>query len=300
LEQNVLSGIINLNKPPGKTSFQMVAHVRRLSGVRKVGHSGTLDPDATGVLPIFIGRTTRLVSYLTDANKTYHAEIEFGSATDTYDSSGDVIQTGDPSFLTTEIIESALTVFRGSIEQVPPMFSAIKYKGKPLYHLARAGVEVPRKPREVTIFKLDIISWKAPVLSIEVECSKGTYIRSLAHDLGQLLECGAHLKGLIRTKSGPFLIDDSISISQIEESAQEGKWQDIVHPPDFILGHLGTVILDITQEDSVIHGRPFSIAGDQLWGDDELRRAYSSDGRFLALITYDRNEGLWKPVKVFT
>ncbi|NQT72599.1 MAG: tRNA pseudouridine(55) synthase TruB [Chloroflexi bacterium] len=297
---DVFDGIINLNKPQGKTSFQMVALVRRLSGVRKVGHSGTLDPDATGVLPILIGRATRLASFLTDSRKTYRAEVEFGTATDTYDSSGNVVQTGDSSSLTIEQVEAALSSFRGSIEQIPPMFSAIKHQGKPLYHLARAGIEVPRNPRKVTIFELDIISWKAPILSIEVECSKGTYIRSLAHDLGQMLECGAHLKSLVRTQSGPFTVDESVSITQLEECFKEGKWQTIVHSPDFILGHLDSVMVGTVEEDSVIHGRPFTVAEGHEEYDGEQRRAYSSEGRFLALVKFDREKGLWKPVKVFT
>ncbi len=297
--QNVLDGIINLNKPQGKTSFQMVALVRRLSEVRKVGHSGTLDPDATGVLPILIGKATKLARFLTDSDKTYHAEIEFGSATDTYDSSGSVVQTGDSSSLTIEQVEVALSSFRGSIEQIPPMFSAIKYQGKPLYHLARAGIEVPRKPRKVTIFTLDITSWEIPILSIEVECSKGTYIRSLAHDLGQMLGCGAHLKRLIRTKSGPFIINDSVSVEQVEGCFREGELQSIVHLPDFILGHLDSVTVGETEEDSVIHGRSFAVTEDQSGYDGEIRRTYSSEGRFLALVKFDQKDGLWKPVKVF-
>jgi len=299
LGQNVLDGIINLNKPQGKTSFQMVALVRRLSEVRKVGHSGTLDPDATGVLPILIGKATKLARFLTDSDKTYHAEIEFGSATDTYDSSGSVVQTGDSSSLTIEQVEVALSSFRGSIEQIPPMFSAIKYQGKPLYHLARAGIEVPRKPRKVTIFTLDITSWEIPILSIEVECSKGTYIRSLAHDLGQMLGCGAHLKRLIRTKSGPFIINDSVSVEQVEGCFREGELQSIVHLPDFILGHLDSVTVGETEEDSVIHGRSFAVTEDQSGYDGEIRRTYSSEGRFLALVKFDQKDGLWKPVKVF-
>lgn len=296
---DVFDGIINLNKPQGKTSFQMVALVRRLSGVRKVGHSGTLDPDATGVLPILIGRATRLARFLTDSRKAYHAEVEFGIATDTYDSSGTTVQTGDSSFLTMDLVEATLSSFRGSIEQIPPMFSAIKHQGKPLYHLARAGIEVPRKPRSVTIFELHITSWEAPVLTIEVECSKGTYIRSLAHDLGQMLGCGAHLKSLIRTSSGNFSIEDSISVEQLEECSREGEWQMIVHAPDFILGHLDTVVVNKEEEESISHGRSFVVTQDQAGCAGEQRRAYSHDGRFLALVKLDQTGNLWKPEKVF-
>ncbi|MBT4510958.1 MAG: tRNA pseudouridine(55) synthase TruB, partial [Chloroflexi bacterium] len=160
--RDAIDGLINLNKPKGKTSFQMVSLVRRLSGVRKVGHSGTLDPDATGVLPILIGRPTRLATFLTESTKVYRAEVEFGISTDTYDASGNVVQRGDTSALATERIEAALDSFRGVIEQTPPMYSAIKYQGKPLYHLARAGVEVPRQSRKVTISRLEITDWQSP------------------------------------------------------------------------------------------------------------------------------------------
>ncbi len=277
----------------------MVSLVRRLSGVRKVGHSGTLDPDATGVLPILIGRTTRLASFLTESTKVYRAEVEFGISTDTYDASGEIVQRGDTSALTTEKIEAVLENFRGVIEQMPPMYSAIKYQGKPLYHLARAGVEVPRQSRTVTIFRLEITDWQSPVLSIEVECSKGTYIRSLAHDLGQVLECGAHLRDLVRIRTGPFHIDESISVEQLENGFQSGTWNEFLHPPDLAIAHLDAVVVDSEGEEAVLHGRAFSVDVDQLVGEGEQRRAYSSDGRFLALICFNREDNLWQPKRVF-
>ncbi|MGB2885276.1 MAG: tRNA pseudouridine(55) synthase TruB, partial [Dehalococcoidia bacterium] len=188
-----IDGILNLDKPRGKTSFEVVAVVRRVSGERRVGHGGTLDPEATGVLPIYLGQGTRLVEFLVDARKVYQAEIELGISTDTYDATGRIVGRGDTSALTREDVEAATYSFKGSVEQVPPMYSAVKHQGVPLYRWARAGIELPRKTRKVEFYRIEVLEWRPPLLSLEVECSKGTYIRSLAHDLGAKLGCGAHL-----------------------------------------------------------------------------------------------------------
>ncbi|MDY6912342.1 MAG: tRNA pseudouridine(55) synthase TruB [Chloroflexota bacterium] len=295
----ITNGIINLNKPPKKTSFQMVALVRKLSEIRKVGHSGTLDPDATGVLPILLGKATKLASFLTESTKVYQAEIEFGTATDTYDSSGSITWQGDPSTLTLAQIQSELAAFHGFIEQKPPMYSAIKYHGKPLYQLARAGIEIDRKSRQVHLFRLEILNWDNPVLALEIECSKGTYIRSLAHDLGQALECGAHLRGLTRTRSGPFHIDDSISASQLEEEFQKGQWETFVHSPDTVLLHLPATTVNAKELACIKYGQSFPPLKEQLDTSEELHRAYSPEGRFIALVKFDRETNQWQPKKVF-
>ncbi len=297
--EHSIDGIVNLNKPRNKTSFQMVALVRKLTGVRKVGHSGTLDPDATGVLPILIGRATRLASFLTDSPKVYRAKIEFGRSTTTYDSSGDTIAEGDVSSLTLDIIEASLDRFRGAIEQVPPMYSAIKHQGKPLYKLARAGLEVARKPRKVHIFRFEIQDWQNPILSVEVECSKGTYIRSLAHDLGQVLGCGAHLHGLIRVQAGPFNIDQATTPDELANAFDDGSWRNLVHPPDVALSNLIAIMVDSSEEENIVHGRPVALREGLEANDGELRRAYSVDGRFLALVCFKRESGLWHPKRVF-
>ncbi|MCL0065894.1 tRNA pseudouridine(55) synthase TruB [Dehalococcoidia bacterium] len=290
-----IHGIINLNKPQGMTSFRVVARVRKLTGERKVGHSGTLDPDATGVLPILLGRATKLARFLVESLKVYRARIEFGRATTTYDSSGTTTLKEDASSLTLEQIESAINSFRGPIEQIPPMYSAIKHHGRPLYHLARDGIEIPREPRMVTIYRLDLLDWQSPTLTIEVECSKGTYIRSLAHDLGQLLGCGGHLEGLVRLQTGIFHIDKSISLQELED----GDWATFVHPPDIVLSHLAAIVVDAASADTVVHGRPLAQRDDEDASGGEERRAYSSDGRFLALLRFDDETGLWWPEKVF-
>ena len=217
-----MDGILNINKPQGKTSFSIVALVRRLSREKHVGHAGTLDPAATGVLPICLGRGTRLIEFLVDTTKTYHARVELGAVTDTYDGSGQIISQADTSRIKRQQLESALASFRGSIQQTPPMYSAVKHHGQPLYKLARAGIEVDRKSRTAIIHRLELISWKPPVATLEVECSKGTYIRSLAHDLGQSLGCGAHLKSLVRTRCGLFDIKDAVPVSKLEEAFRHG------------------------------------------------------------------------------
>jgi len=277
----------------------MVALVKRLGGVRRAGHSGTLDPDATGVLPILLGRATRLAMFLTDSTKLYRADIEFGRATDTYDAAGETITEGDPSSLSLEGIELALKGFEGKIEQVPPMYSAIKHQGQPLYRLARAGVEVDRRPRQVEITSLDIKDWTPPVLTLEVECGKGTYIRSLAHDLGRKLGCGAHLRGLVRLRTGPFHLDDAITVEELEAGFRGETRPGFVQPMDVALLHLDQITVDAAGEDDVIHGRTVSPPKDQAIVHGEQRRVYAHDGRFLALVRFDEETGLWHPSKVF-
>ena len=293
-----IDGILNLDKPRGKTSFEVVALVRRLSGERRVGHAGTLDPEATGVLPVLLGQGTRLIEFLAEGTKVYKAEIELGIATDTYDATGKVTQRCDVSSLTREQVETAVSSFSGFIDQIPPMYSAIKHKGIPLYRWARAGVELPRKARRVEFSRLEIINWQLPLLTLEVECSKGTYIRSLAHDLGQKLGCGAHLRNLVRLKSGPFHISDAVSISNLEDAFRQGHWSEIVHPMDVAVLHLPMMTVDEDSERAIINGRPLTLATENDVS-KRLCRAYSRDGRFIAILRYDGERGYWKPEKVF-
>ena len=293
-----IDGILNLDKPKGKTSFDVVALVRRLSGERRVGHAGTLDPEATGVLPVFLGQGTRLFEYLADEAKVYRAEIELGIATDTYDATGKITWRGDISSLTREQVETTVSSFVGFIDQTPPMYSAVKHKGVPLYRLARAGVEVPRKTRKVEISQLRIVDWQPPLLTLEVECSRGTYIRSLAHDLGQRLGCGAHLKNLVRLKSGPFDIKDAISIPRLEAAFTQGNWTQFLQPIDGAVLHLPAITVSEEDEKAIMNGRPLA-SGIEKGTTAKLRRAYSSDGRFIAILSYNDEAGYWKPEKVF-
>jgi tRNA pseudouridine55 synthase len=293
-----IDGILNLDKPRGETSFDVVALVRRLSGERRVGHAGTLDPEATGVLPVLLGQGTRLVEFLAEGTKVYNAEIELGIATDTYDAAGKVTHRCDVSSLTGEQVETAVSSFSGFVDQIPPMYSAVKHKGIPLYRWAREGVELPRKARRVKFSRLEIISLHLPLFTLEVECSKGTYIRSLAHDLGQKLGCGAHLRNLVRLKSGPFHISDAVSVSKLEDAFRQGHWAELVYPMDVAVLHLPVMTVDEDSEKAIVNGRPLAVAteGDVSAG---LCRAYSRDGRFIAILRYDAERGHWKPEKVF-
>ncbi len=221
-----VDGILNVLKPAGKTSFAVVSLLRRWSGERRVGHAGTLDPDATGVLVVCLGQATRIVEFLAGAGKTYRAEIELGVTTDTYDAAGKVVGRSDPSSVTEEQVRRVLESFRGTIAQVPPMHSAIHHKGKRLYELARQGIEVDREPRQVEISRLELLAWQPPVVTIEVDCSGGTYIRSLAQDIGTALGCGAHLKRLVRLKSGPFHLDDAVSLDSPGRSLSRRRLAD--------------------------------------------------------------------------
>ncbi len=295
-----VDGILNVLKPAGKTSFEVVSLLRRLSGEPRVGHAGTLDPEATGVLVLCFGQGTRIVEFLTKASKTYQAEIKLGVATDTYDASGKVIQTGDPSSVTEEQVKQVLHSFSGSIEQIPPMYSALKYKGKRLYQLAWKGIEVTREPREVQFFRLELLEWQSPLITIEVECSAGTYIRSLAQDIGQALGCGAHLKRLVRLKSEPFHIADAIPLSSLEDAIHYGYWQCFLYSIDAVILNWKAAILNQESEVIIKKGRSITL-GDRslLTYPGDRCRAYSADGRFLAVLRL-KEERLWHPEKVFS
>src|SRR5581483_8212528 len=206
-----MDGILNINKATGMTSHDVVARIRKLLHQRRVGHAGTLDPAASGVLPICIGQGTRVAEYLSESGKAYQAEITFGVVTDTYDAEGNIIRTVDASHLTLAQIEEALPHFLGPQQQLPPRYSAIKIQGQPAYKRVRSGEEITLEARSIEIYRLQILAWEMPRLTLAVECSKGTYIRSLAYDLGEHFGCGAYLSALIRTRSGPFTLASSIS-----------------------------------------------------------------------------------------
>ena len=233
-----MEGIIIVNKPIDWTSFDVVAKIRNLAKVRKVGHSGTLDPMATGVLPIFLGRATKSIEQFLVGDKGYLAELTLGIKTDTLDARGKVLSKTSNFKFQTSKFEDLLHKYRGEIEQIPPMYSAVKIKGKRLYELARKGVTVERKPRKVTIHKLEVINFKEadfPRVTIEVQCSKGTYVRQLVSDLGDDLGCGAHLSKLVRTIAQPFHLSQAISMETIITLAQVGRLDSIVLPVEEIL-----------------------------------------------------------------
>ena len=282
--------------------MEAVRRVKRLAGPRqKVGHGGTMDPMARGVLPICFGQATRLMEYVVSGRKRYVMEVELGVTTDTYDAEGKVVKTGDVAGLTPEMVESAAQTFVGSIKQTPPMYSAVKVKGQRLYKLARAGIEVEREARTVEIFGIRLVEWSLPKVVMEIESGRGVYMRSLAHDMGEVLGCGGHVSALERSYCGGFEAADAVTIETLEEAAAEpGGLVKYLYPADWILRGLKSTSMDPAAEKQLNNGQPIALRTPLLEaGYLEEFRAYSTDGRFLALVRFDRAASAWKPVKVF-
>ncbi len=276
-----VDGVLLLDKPQGLTSNAALQTARRLLNAAKAGHTGTLDPMATGLLPLTFGEATKFSQMLLDADKTYEALVCLGSETDTGDAEGQVIARA-PVAVDEAAVRAALQRFTGEIEQVPPMYSALKRDGKPLYEYARAGVELEREPRRVCIHSLELLACEAEAFRIRVACSKGTYIRTLAIDLGRTLGCGAHLGALRRTRIGPFDVADSVSLARLE--AAEGGGRDaLLAPVDALVAHLPRVDLDAAAGADLLQGRQLALAGELPAG---LRRAYAAE-RFLGLAEVD-------------
>ncbi len=295
-----MDGILNINKPTGQTSYAVVAMVKRLTGEKRVGHTGTLDPMASGVLPVCLGQATRLVEYLMSATKTYLAEIEFGITTDTYDKEGTVIRRNDSSHITLDQISAALQPFIGEIQQTPPMYSALKHHGKPLYEFARAGVTVAVKSRPAFIQSIEVKDWQPPVLTVEVICGKGTYIRSLANDLGEKLGCGAMLRNLIRTRVGIFDYAGALTPEQLKESVQTGYWENLLYPMDSILGDWQAVVVGAGMEKAIRCGVPVDFSkAPGVNKEKRFARAYTLNGDLLGVMRFDKEKQLWQPEKVF-
>ncbi len=292
-----LDGILNINKESGWTSHDVVARVRRLAGQRRVGHAGTLDPLATGVLPVCLGQATRVVEYLSESGKSYRATITFGVETNTYDAEGEIIATHEvPASLDLSAVERVLPDFTGTIQQVPPLYSALKRDGKRLYELVRAGEQVDVAARPVRIDALHIVMWESPVLVLDIDCGKGTYIRSLAHDLGHRFGCGAHLAALERTRVGPFTIAHSVTLATLAEALSGDAWRDHLYAPDEALLHLHAAILAPAGEQRLRQGQPLRLPTKT--SAPATLRAYSTDGRFLGILTR-AHETIWHPDKVF-
>ena len=296
-----VNGFLLLNKPRGLTSMDALRRVKRITGLRKrMGHGGTLDPLAQGILPICFGQATRLMEYLINDTKEYRMEVRLGVTTDTYDAEGKVTAEEDSSQVTREQIELALQSFRGTFQQKPPMHSALKRDGKRLYEFARQGVEVERELRDVEVFKLDLVDFNPPLLSLDTECGRGVYMRSLAHDLGQMLGCGAHVSSLVRLRTGPFHIDRALSLEELEEAAAKDRWREFLQPLDSLLLHMKSLVVEENGERYLRHGQPISLGHQGLYaGYLESYRIYSSDGRFLAVVRFDRPNNRWDPHKVF-
>lgn len=289
-----MNGIININKPLGITSHDVVYRLRKLLGIKKIGHTGTLDPDASGVLPMCIGRGTKVADMLTAKDKQYVAEMTLGLATDTLDASGTVTETAEVN-VTEQDIENAIQKFVGDIEQIPPMYSAIKVDGKKLYELAREGIEIDRKPRSVRIDNIEVldINLEENKISIRVDCSKGTYIRTLCDDIGRELGCFAHMSKLERTKSGRFDIKDAYTLLQIEEMLEKGDMGFLV-PVDVVFEEYERLTITEKKAKKMCNGTQISLQG---LVEGKTYRVYDEKGNFLTISKAEN--GLLKILKTF-
>jgi tRNA pseudouridine55 synthase len=311
-----MHGFLNIDKPAGMTSHDVVAHIRRAARQKRVGHAGTLDPAATGVLVVALGNATRLIEYVQDAtSKRYLATVYLGATTTTDDADGEVLATAAVQLLDRAMLEQALEPFRGQIMQVPPMYSALHHQGRRLHELAREGIVVERAARSVMIERLELIDWSAPLLTLDIMCSKGTYIRSLARDLGESLGCGAHLQALRRTAVGTFLIEHATPLGDLidalgaqETSRQADKQTGVSRSPapllpvtlsqallapEIAVADWPAVALGAAAVRQVRNGLAIAIPGIEA---DHVR-AHGPEGELLALLV--RTGDLWRPEKVF-
>ena len=301
-EPAALNGFLNVDKPPGMTSFDVVRRVRRAGQTRRVGHTGTLDPIATGVLPIAVGEATKLVDELMGAPKRYRGVITLGAETDTYDADGEVVASADAAAVTSADVERALAPFRGEIMQTPPAYSAVKRAGVPAYKAARSGRPHALEPRPVTVHSLTLVSIEGPDVTVEVECSKGFYMRSLAHDVGRSLGVGGHLSRLQRTAVGRFEIEAASSLDEVERRLKQDDVETLLHAPDAVLCDWPALILGASSVGAVRHGRdvrPAAAALRRAGHEGERARGYGEDGRLIALLEATAIPGAWHPYRVF-
>lgn len=296
----MVEGLLIVDKPAGMTSHDVVAHVRRLCGQRQVGHAGTLDPLATGVLVLCLGRATRLAEYLQAHPKRYQATLRLGEATDTYDADGQVVRLAPIPPLTSAELSSHLQRFRGAIQQRPPAFSAVKRSGVPAYRRARRGEAIDLPARTVHIAELRLLEWSSPDLRLEIVCSAGTYIRSLAHDLGEAIGCGAHVVALRRLASGPFTVADAVAWPELAKGAS-ATWQLRILPLAAAVADLPAARLDEQALRAVAYGQPIVLP---VWPQahpsmGEMAAGLTATGELAAVLRYDAERRVWRPEKVF-
>lgn len=274
-----MDGIININKPSGITSFDVVRTIRKIARTKKVGHTGTLDPEASGVLPVCIGKGTKVVDFIMNNNKVYEAILKLGVTTDTFDNTGTIIRTSEVNRSNDEI-NSAINKFVGRIQQIPPMYSAIKVHGKKLYELAREGIIIDRKPREITINSIDILSMDIPYVSMKINCSKGTYIRSLCNDIGDELCCGGIMWALKRTATGIFTIDNSVNLDDLDEN----NIQNFIIPVDEALKNYQYITFKDCFKKQLLNGVVLTDKNVlQSISENILYRVYTEDKSFIGL-----------------
>lgn len=292
-----LHGLLVIDKPVGLTSHDVVARIRRLTGEARVGHAGTLDPAATGVLPVCVGQATRLVEYLSNADKCYLTEVVLGIQTDTDDLEGAIIRTAPVPPLTPADLERLLAGFRGTIAQTPPAYAAVKVGGQRLYDLARAGRAVDIPARTVTVRRLELLAWRPPALTLLVECSKGTYIRSLARDIGAAAGCGGYVQALRRVRAGPFCLADAWPLAALAERDVVAAWPEVALPPDAILD--GWPVIELAEAEARLFRNGVPVAR-PAQADATLARIHAPGGCFLGIGRYDAAAGCWRPDKVLS
>ncbi|MCI0712723.1 MAG: tRNA pseudouridine(55) synthase TruB [Chloroflexi bacterium] len=285
-------GLLNIDKPQGITSHDVVSVIRRGTGIKKIGHAGTLDPMATGVLIICVGNATRLSQYVMDHDKVYHATLRLGIETDTYDAEGTVVQTTEGTISENEL-KAILAQFRGDIQQIPPMYSAIKKGGKKLYELAREGKTIEREPRPVTIHELDIMRWDFPEVDLHVKCTAGTYIRSLAHDIGQETGLGGHLTALRRVSSGEFHMEDAVKLDTLKSAFADGTWENYLQPGEIAVRNMHRLDLSTEQVKIVQNGGFIPRQTDEV----ALASAFNERGDLIAIME-SHDSFQWKPRQV--
>lgn len=294
-------GMINVYKEKGFTSHDVVAKLRGICKQKKIGHTGTLDPDAVGVLPVCLGCATKLCDMLTEKEKEYIAEFQLGYVTDTQDASGKILEESKVE-VSTEQVREAIDSFVGPYDQIPPMYSALKVNGKKLYELAREGKEIERKSRLVTIFEIEILKEDMPRFTVRVRCSKGTYIRTLCHDIGQKLGCGAVMTSLIRTASGSFEISKAYTLAEIQKKADEGTLQELIIPVEKMFQKLPVVKANPAAAKALANGNQLKKGEYETavtLSADEQVRLYSAEGKFWGVYRYDRRRDLLCPVQLF-
>ena len=296
-----MNGIVIVDKPQGWTSQDVVSKLRGVFQTRRIGHGGTLDPMATGVLPVFVGRATRGVEFFEHADKTYEAVLQLGISTDTEDTTGTVLEK-KPVAVTKEQFLAALEQFRGEIEQIPPMYSALKVNGQKLYDLARQGKEVERKSRKITIFRLKCLEFSGASARLLVHCSKGTYIRTLCADVGEKLGCGGTMQSLLRTKVERFVLEDAITLSELEKLRDEGRIGDVLVPVDKVFAecpalHVRADLAKLLENGNAIY--PNQTEEKKYYAPGKQVRFYRNDESFAGIYAYDEKEKRYKPVKMF-
>ena len=294
-----MDGVIVIRKEKGFTSHDVVAKLRGILHMKKIGHTGTLDPDAEGVLPVALGKATSLVDMITDKEKTYEAVMRLGVVTDTQDMSGTVLSQTTELSVTEEELCTVVSSFVGDYMQVPPMYSALKVNGKKLYELAREGKTVERKPRPVHFYEIEILDISFPLVHFRVTCSKGTYIRTLCHDIGEKLGCGAAMESLLRTKVGRFTLDDAITLAQTEEAVQEGTIESKILGIEEILAEYPRVCCTKEGDRLLANGNPLVQALVDAQEKKGWIRMCSSEGSFSGVYQWDEKRNRYFPVKMF-